>query len=150
MAAAVVGAIVYAFIPDPVAVDLAVIGAGDIEVTVDEDGRTRLKDRYQVSAPLGGRLLRLELKAGDEVVAGSTVLGRIEPVPPSLLDSRARNYLTALFRSGGFGDGAVVHASAVLGLASIDISTGFLSLVVLLASESFFQARARRPISKRP
>ncbi|MEZ6234376.1 MAG: hypothetical protein R3B68_09315 [Phycisphaerales bacterium] len=84
-----VAALVVAFMPTPVGVDLEAIRLGTVEVTVDEDGRTRLKDRYQVSAPLAGRLLRIELDEGDAVVAGRTVLAVIEPSPPSLLDARA-------------------------------------------------------------
>jgi HlyD family secretion protein len=61
-----------------------------LQVTVNEDGRTRIKERYVVSTPLGGRLLRVELKAGDVVEAGKTLLTAIEPTEPELLDPRTR------------------------------------------------------------
>jgi HlyD family secretion protein len=87
---AVVGAIVYSFRPQPVGVDLARVARGALRVTVDEDGRTRIKERYVVSAPLAGQLLRIGLDPGDSVGAGKTVLAVLEPIDPALLDARAR------------------------------------------------------------
>lgn len=85
---AVVGGLVYAFLPEPVEVDLATIGRGTVRVTVDEDGKTRIREKYVVSAPLVGRLLRINMDAGDPVVAGKTLLATIEPRDPELLDAR--------------------------------------------------------------
>jgi HlyD family secretion protein len=86
----IVAAIVYAFLPKPMAVDLATVRRGPLMLTVDEDGRTRIKDRYVVSAPLAGRLRRIELRAGDPVEAGRTLIAVIDPADPALLDTRAR------------------------------------------------------------
>jgi HlyD family secretion protein len=61
-----------------------------MRVTVDEDGRTRIRERYVVSAPLAGRLPRIQLHPGDEVTSGRTVVAAIEPTDPGLLDARAR------------------------------------------------------------
>jgi HlyD family secretion protein len=82
-------ALVYAFMPRPVAVDIARAGRGPLRVTVDEDGRTRIKDRYVVAAPLAGRLSRIRLKAGEPVEAGKTTIAVMEPTDPALLDARA-------------------------------------------------------------
>jgi HlyD family secretion protein len=82
------GMIVYAFLPKPVPVDLATVMRGPLRVTVDDDGKTRIKERYIVSAPLDGRLLRISLEEGDKVEAGKTVLAVIEPRAPELLDVR--------------------------------------------------------------
>lgn len=79
----------YAFVPPPVEVDVATVTRGKLEVTVNEDGKTRIKERYIVSAPLGGELLRVGLHPGDVVRAGETVVGIIEPGDPTLLDARA-------------------------------------------------------------
>jgi HlyD family secretion protein len=87
---AIVGLIVYAFWPKPLAVDVAEVRRGRIEQTVDEDGRTRIMDRYIVSAPLGGLMKRIDLKPGHTVYAGETILTYIEPTEPSLLDPRAK------------------------------------------------------------
>ncbi len=89
VALAIVAAIVWAFLPQPVPVDVAEVVRGPLEVTVEEDGRTRIRDRYVVSAPLTAQLQRISLDAGDEVVAGQTELAVLEPMDPSLLDARA-------------------------------------------------------------
>jgi HlyD family secretion protein len=88
-AAAVIGAIAYGLKPAPVEADLAKVTQGLIRETVDQDGKTRIRERYTVSAPLAGRLLRITLDPGDEVVAGKTILASIEPRDPELLDARA-------------------------------------------------------------
>lgn len=85
---AFIAALVYAFLPKPVAVDLAQVSHGALQVYVEEDGKTRLRDRYTVSAPLAGRLLRIKLDPGDVVPPGQTV-AVIEPLDPALLDPRA-------------------------------------------------------------
>jgi HlyD family secretion protein len=87
---AIAGMIVYAFLPKPVPVDVASVTRGPMRVTVDEDGKTRIKDRYVISAPLAGRLLRIQLKPGDNAKANTTMLAVIEPRDPELLDARAR------------------------------------------------------------
>lgn len=90
VAGLLLAALVYAFLPQPVAVDVASVTRGTLQVTVDEDGQTRIKERYIVSSPLAGRLMRITLDAGDSVKAGETVLTRIEPTDPELLDPRAQ------------------------------------------------------------
>src|SRR5258708_27356914 len=81
-------AIVYSFVPKPVAVDLARVETGKLQVCVEEDGKTRLRDRYVVSSPLAGRLRRIKLRAGDVVPAGQT-LAVVEPSDPVLPDPPA-------------------------------------------------------------
>lgn len=87
--AAVAGAIAYGMWPAPVEADLAKVVRGSIRETVDQDGKTRLRERYIVSAPLAGRLLRIELDPGDKVDAGETLVASIEPRDPELLDARS-------------------------------------------------------------
>jgi HlyD family secretion protein len=89
VAVAVAGALVYAFLPAPIPVDLASATRGPLAVTVRNEGKTRIKDRYIVSSPLAGRVLRIQLNPGDDVVVGRTVLAVVEPADPSLLDARA-------------------------------------------------------------
>jgi len=99
-AAAVVVAIllVLAFRPQPVPVDLAEIRGGAMQVSVRDEGRTRVRNEYVISAPVGGQLLRIEYKPGAEVSAGD-ILARILPSDPSLLDARSRAELQASVRS---------------------------------------------------
>ena len=87
---AVVGGILaMALWPETLEVDMTVISRGPLVVTVDEEGRTRVRDRFVVSAPLGGRVLRIELEPGDRVRRGD-VVARVDAGAPPLLDVRAR------------------------------------------------------------
>jgi HlyD family secretion protein len=87
--AAIAAGLAYAFMPQPIEVDLVEVQRGDLQVTVDEDGKTRIREKYVVSAPLNGRILRISLDPGDTVVAGKTLLTMIEPRDPELLDARS-------------------------------------------------------------
>lgn len=86
---AVIAAVTIAMLPRPVAVDLSTIHRGPLVVTISDDGRTRIRERYVVSSPLNGRLVRIRLKPGDSVIAHETQLTTIEPADPALLDPRA-------------------------------------------------------------
>lgn len=87
-------------------VDVAAVTRGPMAVTVDEEGRTRIRRRFVVSAPTGGRVLRIELEPGDRVRRGE-VVARIQPDLPALLDERTRGEARA----------AVAAARAALGRA---------------------------------
>ncbi|MEJ2022954.1 MAG: HlyD family efflux transporter periplasmic adaptor subunit [Maritimibacter sp.] len=93
--------------PQLIPVDIATLSKGPLEVTVNADGMTRIKDVYEVSAPVSGRVLRSPVSIGDEVVLGETVVARIEPGEPAFLDERARKQAVA----------AVAQAQAALALA---------------------------------
>jgi HlyD family secretion protein len=75
--------------PSPTAVETAVVRRGSLQVTIDEDGVTRLVRRFVVSAPVAGRVLRIEALPGRRVTAGQT-LATITPARPTPLDERAR------------------------------------------------------------
>ena len=81
--------------PKPVAVETARAVVGPLRVAVSEEGKTRIKQRYLVSAPVTGFLRRIALKAGAEVRTGETDLAVIESVQPALLDARARTLAEA-------------------------------------------------------
>lgn len=89
LAVALVGGLVYAFWPTPIEADLVEVDRGTVRVTVDEDGKTRIREKYVVSAPLNGRILRISMDPGDSVEAGKTLLTMIEPRDPELLDARS-------------------------------------------------------------
>jgi HlyD family secretion protein len=61
-----------------------------LRVTINEEGKTRIKQRYIVAAPVSGQLRRIPFKAGAAVIAGQTVVAVIDPVSPTLLDQRTR------------------------------------------------------------
>ena len=96
VAALAVAGLAYAFWPQPVPVDFGTVTRGPMKVTVGDEGRTRVKDTFVVSAPLAGRLERIELKAGDPVVAGRTVVASIRPTDPTFLDVRSRRQAEAV------------------------------------------------------
>ncbi len=72
--------IIRAFMPSPVLVDTSAAKVGPMRVTISEEGRTRVKQRYLITAPASGRLARPEWKEGDPVSKGN-VLARITPSP---------------------------------------------------------------------
>jgi HlyD family secretion protein len=86
---AVIAAGVWALWPQPVPVDVAVVARGPMEVTVEDEGVTRVRDVYTISSPLLGKLQRPRLRVGDAVALGRTVVASIEPVDPSFLDLRS-------------------------------------------------------------
>lgn len=96
---AAAAALAWALRPAPVAVNVGTVTRGPLVVTVDEEARTRIRERYVVSAPVAGRLLRVTLRPGDLVEAGRTVLTAIEPADPGLLDPRSRAQAEARLRA---------------------------------------------------
>lgn len=66
--------------PQPLEVETALAREGPLEVSLTEQGETRAHDRYQITAPVAGRLLRLELHAGDRVTRGQAV-AVLQPTP---------------------------------------------------------------------
>jgi HlyD family secretion protein len=88
-ALAAVAGIVWLLMPKPIPVETVAVTKGRFVASVDEDGKTRVRQRYVVAAPLAGRLTRVRLKAGDQVAAGD-VVAAILPPPAPLLDPRAR------------------------------------------------------------
>jgi HlyD family secretion protein len=89
-AVAVIGAIgAVAMWPESIEVDIVPVERRAMQVTIDEEGETRVRDRFVVSAPVGGRLQRVELEPGDQVTKG-TVVARLVPTDAPLLDPRTR------------------------------------------------------------
>ena len=80
---------VWSVMPQPVPVETATVTRGRFVATVDEDGKTRVRERYVVAAPLPGRLTRVRLKAGDSVKADE-VIATTMPSPVPFLDERSR------------------------------------------------------------
>jgi HlyD family secretion protein len=87
---AIVVLVAMAAWPTAIAVDMGTVGKGALVVTVDEEGETRVRERFVISAPVAGELLRIQLEPGDRVVRGQTVVANIRPADPGLLDVRTR------------------------------------------------------------
>lgn len=77
-----------AFRPTAMLVETGEVRRGLLQVTVDEDGRTRVRDPYVVSAPVDGRLERVALEPGDRVESGRTLVAEFSRTAPHLLDAR--------------------------------------------------------------
>jgi HlyD family secretion protein len=83
-------AIISGLRPRPLEVEVARVTTGPLEVTVLEEGKTRIRHRYVISPPIAGYLNRVPLRAGDRLVAGITVLATLQAQPANFLDPRAR------------------------------------------------------------
>lgn len=126
--AGIVGAIILAllFRPQPVMVDFATVERGAITRSVAEEGKTRVKEVFVVSAPIPGLMRRIEIHAGDPVDAGTTVVAQIEPSDPSLLDVRTMAEAEAAVRAAEanqrFAAAAVERAKAELDFAGAELT----------------------------
>lgn len=82
-------AVVYGFLPRPLLVDTAVVGRAPLQVSIEAEGVTRVKERYVISAPVAGVARRIDLDVGDRVSAGQ-VLAWLAPLHSAVLDPRSR------------------------------------------------------------
>lgn len=106
--------------PRPIAVDLAIVAKGPMDVTVDDEAKTRVRHIYTVSAPVAGKVLRishpfgnqgLSVHVGDRVTANETVVAVMQPMTPSFIDVRSREEL----------QGALAAAEASVNLAEAEV-----------------------------
>jgi HlyD family secretion protein len=91
--ATLLAGLVYAFWPRAVPVDIAAVTQAPMAVTIEDDGVTRIREIYAVSAPVAGKHLRIDVRAGDLIEAQKTVLALIEPADPAFHDVRAEREL---------------------------------------------------------
>jgi HlyD family secretion protein len=123
----IVAAIVtLAIWPEAVTVDVATATMGPMQVSIDEDGETRVRQRFVISAPVAGRVDRIELEPGDPVTREKTVVARMAPVSSSLLDPRTRAELNA----------AVEAARAAVGQAQAERERATAALERVRSSEA--------------
>lgn len=113
--AAIVAVLAWAFAPRPVEVEVSAASVGRFERTIDEDGRTRLRDRYVVSAPLAGHLSRVTLREGDTLAADAPI-ATLTPALSPMLDERTVRELRARVDAA---QAMVKRAGARIGLAQV-------------------------------
>lgn len=89
IAIVIIAAIFWSLRTPPIDVDVADVVEAPLMITIDDEGETRVQDMFVVSAPINGRLLRINLDAGDPVVAGQTIVARIMPAQPDFLNLRS-------------------------------------------------------------
>jgi len=92
-------AIFFALRSPPIDVDISAVTKGPMLVTINDEGETRVRDMFVISAPINGRLMRINLDAGDRVIAGKTVVARIMPAQPDFLNARNEAETRAQIRS---------------------------------------------------
>ena len=104
--------------PRPIAVDTAAVTTGPMEVTVDDEGKTRVRHVYTVSAPIAGKILRISRPlggegvsrhVGDQVIANDTVVAVMQPMVPGFIDVRSRQEIEAAVAAA---DAAVKYAES--------------------------------------
>lgn len=116
---AVVVGLLWALMPQPVPVDLVKARIAPMEVTVTAEGMTRIRDPWQVTAPVTGNTTRSPVDTGDRVTAGETVVAVIQPAEPAFLDARARRLAEAAVTEA---EAAVKLAEAQLARADVELS----------------------------
>ena len=133
--------VAWALRPQPVSVELAEVTRGVFEQTVSDDGKTRVRERYTVFAPLAGRVERIRLKAGDAVERGQ-VVALLMPVAPALLDARTARELQSRV---GAAEAQLQRSRAEVArvLAQRDQAQADFERQVKLWKEGFLSATAR-------
>ena len=131
---AVAAAAIWALWPKPVDVETVAIGRRDIAVTIEEEGKSRIRDVFTVSAPIAGQMERMNLHAGDTVQRDKSVVASIRPVDPGLLDARARRVAEA----------AVAAAQAAVDLAGAEVRQAEAQMVFMRGELTRATALVRR------
>jgi HlyD family secretion protein len=147
----IIAAIAWAFWPRPLLVDIGKVRLEPMTITIDEEGKTQVRNAYVVSTPVAGRLLRIEVTSGDQVEGGKTIIARMLPSNPAALDVRTREQARAIVAAA---QAAVRVAQADLNktkadgeLADLDIErkrklgkSGIISQVAVERAESAWRA----------
>lgn len=118
LAIIVIAAIAFSFIPRPIPVDLITAAKAPFVVSIAEEGETRVRDVFKLSAPVTGRNQRVELSVGDHVEADKTVITRIEPIDPSFLDVRSQRQAVAEMQAA---EAQRTYAAAELESAKVNL-----------------------------
>ena len=115
--AVIIIAVFFALRTPPLDVDVAEAVEAPLLVTIEDEGETRVRDIYVVAAPISGELQRVDLEAGDPVVAGQTVVARIMPAQPDFLNSRNEAEVRAQIKAL---EASVQSSAARIGQAEAD------------------------------
>lgn len=130
---AVAMVVVLAMFPKPVDVQVSSVVSGPLRVTVQEDGKTRIREKYTVSAPVSGRLSRIELNEGD-FITEKTLLAVILPSDPAILDKRTAAEANARVQAA---ESAVLRAQSRQQQAKINLE---------LSESKFDRAKRLHPV----
>jgi HlyD family secretion protein len=133
--------VAWALRPQPLAVETAEVTRGAFEQTVSDDGRTRVRDRYVIAAPLAGQLERVALEVGDPVKQGQ-IVAELTPTAPAFLDARTRRELRERIGAAE-AQLARARAEALKSQAQRDQARADLERQVRLSKEGFISPTAR-------
>ncbi len=126
LGALVLVGLLSAFRPRAMLVDLEPVAVGPMMLTTGDEGETRVVDVFVVSAPVTGRLRRIETEPGDAVVAGETIVADVEPAQSNLLDPRteaeARAQLHAAESAASLAEAELDKAAAELRFAESELT----------------------------
>jgi HlyD family secretion protein len=138
--AALAALIAWALRAQPVAVETAEVTQGAFEQAVSDDGRTRVRERYMIAAPLAGRVERVRLEPGDLVKQGQ-VVALLTPTAPAFVDARTASELQERI---GAAEAQLARAKAETGKAQAqrDQARADLARQVRLSKEGFVSAMA--------
>lgn len=136
----VAGGFVYGFMPRPVPVDMLAVTRGPLAVSVEEEGKTRVMERYVVSAPMSGYARRIDLKVGDPVKPGQ-VLALLEPSRSDVLDPRSRAQARAQARAAEAAL-AVARENARVASAEARLANQELTRIEALGQSRFLSMQA--------
>lgn len=140
LALAVAGGLALGFWPRAVAVETVAVAQGPLTVTVEEEGKTRVRDRYVIAAPVAGHARRTELRVGDAVTAGQTV-ALIEPIRSNALDPRSHAQAAAAVQAAA-ASLAAARANAKAALAQAELARQELARSESLHQSNFVSAQA--------
>ncbi|UWQ52236.1 HlyD family efflux transporter periplasmic adaptor subunit (plasmid) [Leisingera caerulea] len=134
----VLAALLYvALREEPAAVDLHEVTRGRMEITIDADGETRVRDLFEVAAPIAGTARRAPVRAGDRVTAGETLVAIVEPARPHLLDARTRAQAQATLQ----------EAQAALDVARADLQKAVEDRILAQSQYDRVKALAERNVA---
>jgi HlyD family secretion protein len=133
--------VAWALRPQPIAVELAQVTRGAFEQVIADDGKTRVRDRYVIAAPLAGRVERIQLEAGDPVKQGQ-IVAELAPTAPAFLDARTQRELRERI---GAAEAQVARARAetLKAQAQRDQAAADLERQTRLSKEGFVSQTAR-------
>ena len=139
---ALVIGLAFAFRPRAVVVDMTEVRRGELVVTVDDEGRTRVHDVYVLSAPVAGHMRRIDLHAGDVVTARDTIIAEIEPIDPAFLDPRSEAQAIADVRAAESAE-ALARATVEQAEAELDFARREHDRAMRLIEEGTISQRER-------
>ena len=139
-AVALAGGIAFGFLPRAVEVELATAERAPLVVTIEEEGKTRVRDRYVISAPVSGQARRIALRVGDLVQAGQAVAA-IEPLRSSALDPRSQAQAAATVRAAEAAL-AAARANARAAVAQAELARQELDRIESLRAARFVSDQA--------